>query len=582
MTRRAQAPTAEVPYAPVRFASLPAAGLGRGARRLDGETYLTGGYAVRCHIEAGRTPFLRLADLADVWMPGRLKAVPVAPGKGVPYLAASQMFDINPVPRKWLSVEHTGDLNALYVDPGLILVARSGTDNVGDVLMSYAAHAGLAVSDDLLRVRPKNPPMAGYLYAFLRGRHGYSMLRSSQYGSVIKHLEPEHLADLPVPVPSDSVRQEASDGIGRAYQLRGQALAQEREAEARFARAIGAAPGGSLSETGFAVSSAHLTGGSRRLDGYYYNPRAAAVLSALRQSGRETVTLGSQVGAILLPNRFKRQRAADGLPFVGIEELFKVNPRIDKHIKGTADELADYFVRSGWLLVARSGQIYGLFGSVALAGHWHESKVITEDIIRIVPAHRRGAPRPGYIRTALSHPVYGRPLVVRTAFGTSVPHLAPADLDDFPLIRLSPSEEDDIASLVEEAGRFREEADDLENRAVAGVERAIDRLLATAGGSGGSNVRDEFAALVREWKIGRNALSTAKRMAEHPAYQAIIRLGREAVPLIIEELRREPDHWFIALHVITGASPVPEESRGKLSEMTRAWVEWWEREGHAR
>ena len=51
-------------------------------------------------------------------------------------------------------------------------------------------------------------------------------------------------------------------------------------------------------------------------------------------------------------------------------------------------------------------------------------------------------------------------------------------------------------------------------------------------------------------------------------------MGQVVVPLLLAELVREPDHWFIALHELTGAGPVPKESRGRLHEMAAAWVSW--------
>lgn len=86
---------------------------------------------------------------------------------------------------------------------------------------------------------------------------------------------------------------------------------------------------------------------------------------------------------------------------------------------------------------------------------------------------------------------------------------------------------------------------------------------------------EEFARLVAEWKAARTPTSSARRMAEHPAYQAIIRMGLPVVPLILDELQCEPDHWFLALTEISGATPVPQESRGNLTAMTEAWVTWW-------
>ena len=89
------------------------------------------------------------------------------------------------------------------------------------------------------------------------------------------------------------------------------------------------------------------------------------------------------------------------------------------------------------------------------------------------------------------------------------------------------------------------------------------------------SVAEEFARLAGEWKAARRPSSSARRTAEHPAYQAIIRMGLPVVPLILHELQREPDHWFVALTEITGAAPVPRESRGNLTAMTEAWVSWW-------
>ncbi len=66
----------------------------------------------------------------------------------------------------------------------------------------------------------------------------------------------------------------------------------------------------------------------------------------------------------------------------------------------------------------------------------------------------------------------------------------------------------------------------------------------------------------------------------HPAYQRIIGMGETAIPLILEEMRCCPSQWTWALRAITGADPVPKESRGKLKEMTAAWVEWGIEKGY--
>ncbi|MGH7772345.1 MAG: hypothetical protein ACREQA_08905 [Candidatus Binatia bacterium] len=93
------------------------------------------------------------------------------------------------------------------------------------------------------------------------------------------------------------------------------------------------------------------------------------------------------------------------------------------------------------------------------------------------------------------------------------------------------------------------------------------------------SIAERFRELVQAWKPDIGHLSSATQMAMHPAYQQIIGLGREAVPLILRELRREPDHWFWALKAITGVDPVEPNARGRVREMTTAWLRWGEEQG---
>ena len=89
-----------------------------------------------------------------------------------------------------------------------------------------------------------------------------------------------------------------------------------------------------------------------------------------------------------------------------------------------------------------------------------------------------------------------------------------------------------------------------------------------------------FAKLAATWKEETRFSSKAGRMAEHPAYREIVAMGERAVPLILADLEKESDHWFVALHRITGASPVPQESAGKVNEMAAAWIAWGRAQGY--
>jgi hypothetical protein len=57
-------------------------------------------------------------------------------------------------------------------------------------------------------------------------------------------------------------------------------------------------------------------------------------------------------------------------------------------------------------------------------------------------------------------------------------------------------------------------------------------------------LQERFEELSAEWKASSGPASSMEKLAMHPAYQQIIGLGPDALPLLLEELDREPDLWF--------------------------------------
>ncbi len=91
-----------------------------------------------------------------------------------------------------------------------------------------------------------------------------------------------------------------------------------------------------------------------------------------------------------------------------------------------------------------------------------------------------------------------------------------------------------------------------------------------------------FQQLAAEWKEKSALLSAPEQIAMLDSYQRIIGIGTPAIPLILRELSREPDHWFWALRAISGVNPVAPEARGNLEAMTAAWLAWGKRKGYRR
>lgn len=93
------------------------------------------------------------------------------------------------------------------------------------------------------------------------------------------------------------------------------------------------------------------------------------------------------------------------------------------------------------------------------------------------------------------------------------------------------------------------------------------------------DLRERFGRLASDWKERSRHMSNVVQMAMLRPYQQIIGMGREAVPLILEELQREPNQWFWALESITAENPVPPEAAGKVRLMAQAWIDWGKKHG---
>lgn len=90
----------------------------------------------------------------------------------------------------------------------------------------------------------------------------------------------------------------------------------------------------------------------------------------------------------------------------------------------------------------------------------------------------------------------------------------------------------------------------------------------------------EFEQLAEEWRRARPRGGSLADIVAVEAYQRVIGMGKDAIPLIVRSLVTRPDHWFWALHCITGQNPVRKEHEGRLVQMAQDWIDWARTEGY--
>ena len=451
--------------------------LTRGQRRMEASTFLTDGYGLRQGLEAVQStvPF---AELVEAWMPGRLKGYTVDEGRGLPYLSAGQVFESQPRVRKWLAEGMLKNPDSLRVDPSWLLLSRSG--EVGRVTAVYPEYDGKIISDDMVRVSPRDPADYGWLYAYMKTPTFFAIARGSQYGHMIKHLEPDHVLGMPVAMPDIEIRRRIGRDAEEALKMRRSARVLQARADEMYAAAVN--PDGEPVQD--AVSStvrvSSVLAGRRRMEGQFYRAGVLQVEDLVRRSSSMVQPLVDVVESVTVGARFKRYFGDNGTPYRSASELFDVNPPVTKRVYSALLPDADrYLLRSGWIIMACSGQTYGLLGRTTVLTENHDDIFGSHDLIRIVPDPARA--RTGYLQTVLNHVEYGRPRVVRYASGTSVPHLDPQDIRNVLIPRFEPAVEAAIADLSDEATRLAADADRLETAAVQAAEDAIAALTGRHG-----------------------------------------------------------------------------------------------------
>lgn len=464
------------PWHTVKSGSILASAMFGGDRRMEGETYLSSGYGLRIAIESKPHGWVRFSKLATVEQPGRLKGILVAPEYGIPFLTATQIFDVRPIPRKFLALEKMEGARACFVDDGTIMVTRSGS--VGRPTLAHSVHRGVVISDDLLRVKPINEKYLGWIYAYLHAQQTRAMTKSVHYGHIIKHLEIAHLEALPIPEVDDATANDFTKRVLRILHFRNESHRLTLEAESKFENLLGVVSVKDWGESGFAVKARAFVSGRRRLDAALHNPGAAAIRRHLAKHGKGFTKFAESGFDVWVPGRYKRIPAEDGVIYRDSADLLEVSPDLTKRFADC--RFGDDFngrVKNGWILIPCSGQVYGIIGTATLGTDALDDQVVSNHVLRAAP--KQGSIPVGYVMTALSHPTLGRPLVKSFAFGSSVPELDPDELAALEIVRLGSHEEQAIAELAEASAQARSAADLLEREIAADAEVIIDRLIAS-------------------------------------------------------------------------------------------------------
>ena len=409
---------------PVKYCSVALSDVIARGNRLEASVFDVEAMQARALIADGKYPqtFLGGAEgIATSYVCGRFKRIWVKTSD-IPIYQPSSIVDIKPSPDGYISLKTKTNINALRVQKNQILMTCSGT--VGKVSYVSETLKDKVFSHDLLRIDCKNPNDAGYVYAYLKSSVGNQILCTNRYGAVITHIEPEHLATIPIPDAPAMLKKTIHHRIEKSYALRDASNDLIDEATALLAKELNLPPMDDIAPNfyekaaevdTFSVLLSRLAG---RMEASYHVPVVDAVMERLRQNAAEVTTIGDPriSREVILPGRFKRVYVDEGhgRVLIGGKQLYELDPAAKKYISGRKHEqiLKKLEVHENTILLTRSGTI----GKVSLVPkHW-EHYIPSDHIIRIVPVGRDMA---GYLYIFLASD-YGQPLIRRFTYGSVV------------------------------------------------------------------------------------------------------------------------------------------------------------------
>lgn len=228
----------EIVESPVKFCTVTLSDVISKGKRLEARVFDVEAKRARALVEHGKYPVTMVGGangLASSYVCGRFKRIWLEKSD-LPIFQPSSITDIYPTPDGYISHITQTNIDALRVHAGQVLMTCSGT--IGKVSYVSETLDNQIFSHDLLRINANNPGDAGYIYAYLKSIIGNKILLTNSYGAVITHIEPEHLATVPIPNAPWPIKKRINDLIVGSYELRDASNALIDEAKALLAQEL--------------------------------------------------------------------------------------------------------------------------------------------------------------------------------------------------------------------------------------------------------------------------------------------------------------------------------------------------------
>jgi len=420
-----------------------------------------------------------IEDFSDnIFWPGRFKRRYVSKKEGSPFLMPSEVIMFLPKAKKFI-INYPKNIS---IKQNWILITRSGS--IGRCIIITNLLEKSILSDDLIRIVPKNDINLGYLYTYLNTWVGQAFLIKDRYGATVKHIEPHHVANIPVPrIPE--LEREINQRILEVHRLREEAQELLLKAEEMIyseselpeiseddVEYFGGDNGRVIKSFEIKASDINL-----RLDASYHIPLFHLGIQNLMKARSGNLKRLEEIADSFVPPRFKRAYVRDpscGIPLLQGTHIPQITPQDIKYIWNKIKNLNLYIIRKNWILVTCSGTI----GRLSLVRDYWNGWTATNHLLRIIP--NESEIHPGYL-TAFLLSIYGQVQFQHLIYGGVVDEIGEAGalFDDILIPKTKNKDiENKIGNFTFKAYDKRDKANHLENEAIELLERRLKEIAA--------------------------------------------------------------------------------------------------------
>ncbi|MEM8502400.1 MAG: restriction endonuclease subunit S [Cyanobacteria bacterium P01_D01_bin.1] len=450
--------------------------------RLDCGPYMSGAMEARKILEELSLPKSKLCELTaghdgGIYNGPKFRRNYVESKEhGVPFLGSSSILsaDLSNLPLLSKKDAYSRKLSYLEVKEGMTLITCSGT--IGRMAYARSDMEGMWSSQHMLKVVPdRSKILPGYLYAYLSSKFGVPLITSGTYGAIIQHIEPHHIAELPVP-RFDAITEEEIHRLILQYSRAISSFSHlMREATKKLFRLC------DLKETDdfdWHLDKNHLGWGvklvtSESLRSMNFDPRAESIIASIKSKNY------SPLGSLCNPQWFKgkiffKRIDADsehGCILLGQRNAFHMHPE-GRCISVKSIDGLGLQVPPRTTLVPSHGTLgeHELYCRALYVTESTSEYAFSGDFFRCIPDSKKIPP--GYLFAFLRSRTAFR-LLRSISIGGKQQEQHPEMMWRLPIPRLDADTEEDIASLVDRAAASYDQALADNNRAQILLEKAM-------------------------------------------------------------------------------------------------------------